>query len=130
MREARPDPDLYEVLEVAPTATAAEITTAYRRRVRDLHPDSRGDGGAPDPSGLADVLDAYDTLRDPAQRASYDAGRHRPPAGGIPITVRHVSTGDPPAGGAWLRAGPVRVDDPLVPDLLRLLEALLRRGWW
>jgi DnaJ-like protein len=41
-------PDLYRVLGVAPAASAAEITTAYRRLVRTLHPDSRLDQDASD----------------------------------------------------------------------------------
>ncbi|GAA4931124.1 DnaJ domain-containing protein [Streptomyces coeruleoprunus] len=34
-------PDLYATLGVAPTASAEQITSAYRRLVRALHPDTR-----------------------------------------------------------------------------------------
>src|SRR5438132_6418524 len=72
------DRDLYEVLGILPSASAAEVTSAYRRRVRALHPDS-GEGATTDPTGLSEVLAAFQVLRDPEQRAAYDAhGRRRP----------------------------------------------------
>ncbi|ETA66578.1 J domain-containing protein [Haloechinothrix halophila] len=67
MTDAPRDP--YRVLGVAPTATDAEITGAYRRLVRHLHPDA--DNNA-DPNELEEVLAAYQLLRDPARRAAYD----------------------------------------------------------
>ena len=38
---ARQNPDPYLVLGVSPTATQAEITHAYRTRLRAHHPDTR-----------------------------------------------------------------------------------------
>src|ERR1700742_3351587 len=69
----REHPDPYLVLGVFPTATQAEITHAYRTRLRAHHPDTRHTP----PSQTADdelrqVLAAYDLLRDPARRADYD----------------------------------------------------------
>lgn len=143
------DRDLYEVLGVASTASPAEITSAYRRRVRDLHPDSREGDATADATGLADVFAAYRVLRDPEQRASYDASgrqdtrRHRP-VGGVRIPVRYIERDPPSDTTTWLRAGPVGLDpqpsrgagpapraarfEP-PPDLLRVMEALFRR-WW
>ncbi|MBC3191021.1 J domain-containing protein [Pseudonocardia sp. C8] len=73
------EPDLYEVLGVRPDADADELSRAYRRRLRQLHPDTRaGQGAGPaadDRDGLARVLDAYEVLRDPQRRADYDAER-------------------------------------------------------
>ena len=142
MTERRPDLDLYEILGVVPTASAADITRAYRRRVRDLHPDSRPEGAAADPGGLVEVLAAYQVLHDPDHRAEYDA-THRPPAphSGIAIPVRRIRTDESTAGDAWLYPGPVRgpaaaPDPPPRPaepsplDLLRLVEALYGRRWW
>jgi len=70
---ARQNPNPYLVLGVSPTATQAEITHAYRTRLRAHHPDTRHTP----PSQTADddlrqVLAAYDLLRDPARRAGYD----------------------------------------------------------
>jgi hypothetical protein len=58
----------YEILGVSPTASTEELKTAYRRLLRQAHPDMGGS------AALLDLLnEAYDTLKDPAQRARYDA---------------------------------------------------------
>ncbi len=149
MAQGHPDRDLYEVLGVVPTASPAEITSAYRRRVRDLHPDSRDGDATTDAAGLADVFAAYHVLRDPEQRASYDAGRrHRtgrhPLVGGVRIPIRYIERDSPPPATTWLRVGPVGLDPQPPPgsrpapgaarfeppsDLLRVIEELFRR-WW
>ena len=124
----RENPDPYLVLGVSPTATQAEITHAYRTRLRAHHPDTRH----PPASQTADddlrqVLAAYALLRDPARRADYDrATAHaatppphsphgptpvdRPPAGRvqIPITYRTTNTAAADVSAPPLRAGPVR----------------------
>ena len=74
----RENPDPYLVLGVSPTATQAEITHAYRTRLRAHHPDTR----RTPPSQTADddlrqVLAAYALLRDPARRADYDRATAR-----------------------------------------------------
>lgn len=65
----------YTVLGVSRSATAAEITRAYRNLLRAYHPDTRERAqpadGDPD-AALREVLAAYDVLRDPHQRAAYD----------------------------------------------------------
>ncbi|WP_406724889.1 J domain-containing protein [Streptomyces sp. GD-15H] len=86
----RPRRDHYAVLDVSRDASAGEITSAYRRLVRLLHPDARPvDPAAAD--SLADVLAAYNTLGDPGRRAAYDAGRVGPAprtGAGRPVPVR------------------------------------------
>ncbi|RIQ33645.1 J domain-containing protein [Jiangella rhizosphaerae] len=69
------DVDYYEILDVRPTATAAEIKAAYHRAVRAAHPDAGGTAGM-----FRLVNDAYRTLSDPRARAAYDAemGTSRP----------------------------------------------------
>ncbi|OBF38621.1 hypothetical protein A5724_09360 [Mycobacterium sp. ACS1612] len=61
----------YAVLGVPRTATPEAITTAYRRRVRALHPDTRTAPQSTEKQ-LRQVLAAYAQLRDPARRARYD----------------------------------------------------------
>ena len=124
----REHPDPYLVLGVSPTATPAEITHAYRDRLRAHHPDTRH----PPASKTADddlrqVVAAYALLRDPARRADYDrATAHtatppphrphgptpvdRPPIGPveIPINYRTTNTAAADVAAPPLRAGPVR----------------------
>jgi len=125
---ARQHPNPYLVLGVLPTATQAEITHAYRTRLRAHHPDTRHTP----PSQTADddlrqVLAAYDLLRDPARRADYDRATvlaatppsHSPqrptPADHpvadpvqIPITYRSTNAAPAHVSASPLRAGPVR----------------------
>jgi curved DNA-binding protein CbpA len=58
----------YEVLGVAPSASAAEIKRAYRRQARQHHPDVAGNGDA----AMRALNRAWETLGDPARRRAYD----------------------------------------------------------
>ncbi|MBB3053046.1 curved DNA-binding protein CbpA [Prauserella isguenensis] len=120
------------VLGVPACADLRETTAAYRRRVRQLHPDTAsgddtadadGATGRPSAAGgdadqLAAVVAAYELLRARRRRAASDPRRSRcgederarPSAGdaesGTPIPVR-VHNG-PRSRTPDLRAGPVR----------------------
>ncbi|OAH09781.1 J domain-containing protein [Streptomyces jeddahensis] len=75
---ATPDPrqDLYAVLGVEPTASGGQITSAYRKLVRVLHPDANpGQEGTGE--RFAEVVSAYGTLHDPVLREAYDAEQAR-----------------------------------------------------
>lgn len=118
-------PDHYAALGVPTTATARQITHAYRALIRALHPDTAtasGDTG----TRFTAVTTAYQVLHDPDRRAAYDQARHSaPPAPRPPgirtalhVTVHTAPPADavpiagpaPPATRApLLRAGPVRV---------------------
>ena len=69
------EPDYYKILGVTPTAESSQIRQAYRRRVRDAHPDAGGD-----PEQFHALQEAYENLTDPQLRLEYDAahGRRRP----------------------------------------------------
>jgi curved DNA-binding protein CbpA len=109
--------NLYQLLGVDASADAAELARAYRRRLRQLHPDVRHAATAdPDrldpPPDLAAVQHAYQVLRDPAARARYDAelrarAGHRPAGNPVPIPVRRrgAKREEP-----LIRVGRVRVD--------------------
>ncbi|MFD3499440.1 J domain-containing protein [Streptomyces sp. NPDC058678] len=114
MPRQRPRRDHYAVLDVPRDASAVEITAAYRRLVRLLHPDARpADPAAAD--HLADVLAAYDTLGDPNRRAAYDTGRVGPTprtGAGHPVTVRvtrrlRTSPPAPPSRAGQQRSSPL-----------------------
>ncbi len=62
--------DYYDVLGVAPGAGADEIRRAYRQLARRYHPDISGDDKG---AAFLDVSRAYEVLRDPERRRSYDA---------------------------------------------------------
>lgn len=97
--------DYYAVLGINAQASAAEVTRAYRRLVRRLHPDTRDHHGEPDGDAdarLALVRTAFDLLHDPAQRAAYDRRRRRA------TPVRRPSPATCSREAPPIRAGPVR----------------------
>jgi len=65
--------DLYSVLGVAKSASADDITKAYRKLAKKLHPDlNPGDTAAEEK--FKQVSHAYSILKDPEQRGKYDRG--------------------------------------------------------
>jgi curved DNA-binding protein CbpA len=59
--------DYYAHLGAKPSASDAELKAAYRRRVRETHPDMGGDAHE-----FRLVQEAWETLGDPKARATYD----------------------------------------------------------
>lgn len=68
-------PTHYEVLGVAPSASAQEVRSAYVARARALHPD-RAHG---DSRRMQELNEAWRVLRDPSARRAYDASLAPPP---------------------------------------------------
>jgi molecular chaperone DnaJ len=66
--------DYYQTLGVAKNATAKEITKAYRKLARDLHPD-KNPGDAVAEEKFKELSAAYDVLGDEAKRKEYDEAR-------------------------------------------------------
>ena len=75
------DTDYYEVLGVAADASDKEITKAYRKLARQLHPDQNPDDAAAEERFKA-VSAAYDVLGDDEKRDKYDEVRRLGPMAG------------------------------------------------
>jgi curved DNA-binding protein len=62
--------DYYDTLGVTRNAEAEEIKRAYRKLARKFHPDVSKEKNAE--AKFKDVQEAYEVLKDPAKRATYD----------------------------------------------------------
>jgi hypothetical protein len=71
--------DLYATLGVDTAATTDDITTAFRARAKELHPDLHP-GDAAVAERFKQLTNAYRTLSRPTTRAAYDARRRAAPA--------------------------------------------------
>jgi len=74
--------DYYQVLGVAEDATPKDITKAYRKLARELHPD-KNPGDAAAEERFKEVSAAYDVLGDDTKRGEYDEVRRLGPMGGM-----------------------------------------------
>lgn len=70
MPDSPASPTPYEVLGVAADASEAELRRAYRRLLRETHPDTGGD-----PARFHAVQDAWARIGEPDSRARWDGGR-------------------------------------------------------
>ena len=101
--------DYYKVLGVSSTASEKDVTAAYRKLAKKLHPDANpGDSKAEE--RFKDISAAYDVLGDPAKRKEYDEAR-RLGAGGMPGFGRAP-------GGGFTAPGGIKFDYTDLSDLL------------
>lgn len=83
--------DFYETLGVDRDATASEIKKAYRKKVKQLHPDINADKENAE-EAIKAVNEAYDTLKEPDKKAAYDNPQsHGFPHGYNPFTDPHMA---------------------------------------
>src|SRR5687768_18379886 len=74
--------DYYKVLGVPEKADQKEITKAYRKLARELHPDANpGDARAEE--RFKEVSAAYDVVGDPDKRKEYDDVKRMGPIGNL-----------------------------------------------
>lgn len=74
--------NFYEILGVPEKAEAKEITRAYRKLARELHPDANPDDPAAE-ERFKEVSAAYDVIGDAEKRKEYDEVRALGPMGGF-----------------------------------------------
>ena len=68
------EPDYYEVLGIAPIASAEEIRRAYHKRAFQCHPDRNGKSKKTHKK-MQELNEAYAILSDPIKRREYDLPR-------------------------------------------------------
>lgn len=140
MPESPLDSSPYEVLGVAASVSQEELKRAFRRALRETHPDTGGD-----PARFAAVQLAWERVGSPADRAAYDAGR----SAGVPHPTFAAQSAGPrhdtrprarshghPGGWRreryleqlreWVGRG-ASVEDPYDPALVRSAPREIRR---
>src|SRR5215471_8804739 len=103
--------DYYKTLGVAESATQKDITKAYRKLARELHPDANPDNAKAE-ERFKEVSAAYDVIGDEAKRKEYDEVRKLGPIG--------AGFGGAPGGGQGFN---INTD-----DLSNLFGGLFGRG--
>ena len=66
--------DFYDLLGVDEDASKGEVRDAFREMVQEYHPDRNDDPRAT--AQFTAIKKAYDTLKDPSERQSYDRLGH------------------------------------------------------
>lgn len=87
------DNDYYQVLGVPADASQKDITKAYRKLARELHPD-KNPGNTTAEERFKAVSSAYQVLGDEATRKEYDELRRMGPTGGFSFDPGDFRNGD------------------------------------
>jgi len=74
--------DYYEVLGVQKNASDGEIKKAFRNLAKDNHPDKNPNDQAAE-TRFKEINEAYETLKDPQSRSTYDQFGHAASEGGM-----------------------------------------------
>jgi len=69
------DFDFYDLLEIDDDASQPEVKSAFRSKVQEYHPDLNDHPDAP--AQFTAVKEAYEILKDPAERQAYDRLGHK-----------------------------------------------------
>src|SRR2546423_11489717 len=101
-------PNHYEVLGLAPTASADEIAAAFARELS--RPRAFG--------GIAEVSIAYATLRHPGKRAAYDSALGLKPAGAAAAEPRGTDRSPLPARPVEPQPQPQPAAEPRVASFI------------
>lgn len=106
--------DYYEILGVSPEAEVEVITAAYKALMRKYHPDTNNSADAE--AKAKKINEAYETLKDPALRASYDLGHKKtsgrgsaPPPPPPPPNPEAQAVGEPSGNIFVTSSGALRV---------------------
>jgi molecular chaperone DnaJ len=98
------DKDFYEILGVAPEASADEIKKAYRKLAQTYHPDANPNDSSAE-ERFKEISEAYATLSNAEQRKEYDQVRRMVSSGGF------AGYGGPGGGYGGFGGQQVRVED-------------------
>ena len=117
--------DLYEVLQVHPSAHPEVIQAAYRRLAMLYHPDQNPSAEAT--QVMARINHAFEVLNDPDKRAEYDRGRQPSDAAHAPSRRSGTSALDYITIGSR-KEDVARIQGP--PDSITPPELTAGEEWW
>ncbi|MBN1286522.1 MAG: J domain-containing protein [Anaerolineae bacterium] len=104
-----PGADYYQLIGAPASATPEELQRAYRRRAKEIHPDTNPDRREWATAAFRELAEAYRVLSDPELRSWYDDLRRSYHAFGYATTfrrrppARYQVAEAPPFSDAWFR---------------------------
>ena len=106
--------NFYEILEVSEDSTQEEIKEAYKKKVKEYHPDHGGSS-----EKFIEIVEAYETLSDPKKRKDYDdAGKVKKDKDIHSIANRVIQT----YFKKFLESGDVIFKRDIILDIRKLLS--------